>query len=44
MNTIGISVSLLAAVFAFGLFYRLRRLKPQVAGYTQDSGERRHGT
>lgn len=33
MNTIGISVSLLAVVFAFGLFYRLRRLKPQVAGY-----------
>ena len=33
MNTIGIGVSLLAVVFAFWLFYRMRRLKLQVAGF-----------
>ncbi len=33
MNTIGISVSLLAVVFAVGLFYRLLLMKPQMAGY-----------
>jgi predicted amidophosphoribosyltransferase len=33
MNTVGIGVSLLAVVLAFGLFYKMRRLKLQVAGY-----------
>ena len=33
MNTIEIGVSLLAVVFAFGLFYRMHRLKLQVAGF-----------
>lgn len=33
MNAITISVSVLAVVFAALLFYRLRKLKPQMAGY-----------
>jgi predicted amidophosphoribosyltransferase len=35
MNAIGVSVSLLVVVFAIllVLFYRMRRLKPQMAGY-----------
>jgi hypothetical protein len=33
MSTIVIGVGSLAVLFAFGLFYRLRRLKPQAAGY-----------
>ncbi len=35
MNAVGISVSLLAVVFAIGwvVLYRMRRLRPQMAGY-----------
>jgi len=33
MNTIGISVSVVAVVVAALLFYRMRRLRPQMAGY-----------
>ena len=33
MNAIGIGVSLLAVVFVFWLFYRMQRLKLQVAGF-----------
>jgi transposase len=33
MIPFAVTASLLAAVFAFVLFYRLRHLKPQTAGY-----------
>ncbi|HWW16585.1 MAG TPA: hypothetical protein VN310_18140 [Candidatus Dormibacteraeota bacterium] len=33
MNTIGICVSVVAVVVAALLFYRMRRLRPQMAGY-----------
>jgi len=33
MNAITISVTVLAVVFALVLVYRMRRLKPQMAGY-----------
>lgn len=33
MNVIGIGVSVLAVVFAVLVVYRMRRLKPQMAGY-----------
>jgi hypothetical protein len=33
MNAIGICVSVVAVVVAALLFYRMRRLRPQMAGY-----------
>jgi hypothetical protein len=33
MNTIGIGVSVVAVVAAGLVFYRMRRLRPQMAGY-----------
>ena len=33
MNTINISFGLLLALFAILLFYKMRKLKPQIAGY-----------
>jgi hypothetical protein len=33
MNRIGICVGVLAAVLAFVLVYRVRRLKPEMGGY-----------
>jgi hypothetical protein len=33
MGAIGIGVSVLAVIFAILLFYKMRRLRPQMAGY-----------